>query len=59
MSKVPAYHSDSLEPDEPKVYHIYDTCPSGEQIEAGHWFEGKGGYRRCKKCTRKKEKGKF
>ncbi|MFI5259466.1 MAG: hypothetical protein ACHQ01_07660 [Candidatus Limnocylindrales bacterium] len=59
MSRVPAYHSNSLEPDEPKVYHIFDNCPSGEQIEQRHLVLGKGGYRRCKKCSRKRDDGKF
>ena len=44
--KVRAYHTD----EETKVYHIYDGCTVGNNIEKRNIQGGAGGYRLCKKC---------
>ena len=57
MARVPAYHSTS--PEDRYVYHIYDNCPTGEQIHHDNWAKGKDGRDRCDQCSRKKDKGRF
>lgn len=48
--KVPEYHSSN--PSDPDVYHDHDDCPNGRQIPAANRVPGRGGYRRCERCTK-------
>lgn len=45
-----AYHSSN--PSDPDVYHVSDSCPTGQQIPAKNRVPGKGtGNRPCKQCA--------
>ncbi|ACZ21850.1 hypothetical protein Sked_19250 [Sanguibacter keddieii DSM 10542] len=46
---VGAYHSTNQS--DPDVHHIYDDCPSGQQIPAGNRRDGTGGWRICEHCN--------
>lgn len=47
--RVPAYHSTNAS--DPDVYHVYDDCPTGQQIPAHNRRSGTGGYRQCSQCA--------
>lgn len=44
--KVGAYHTK----EKTEVYHIYEGCIDGNNIENRNVQGGTGGYRLCKKC---------
>jgi hypothetical protein len=54
MSKVPAYHTNSLEypPEHRNVYHDHDDCFEGKKIQQKHRENGTGGKDLCKECKK-------
>ena len=46
MARVAPYHSSK----NPGVYHVYNDCPEGNNIETKYKESGTGGGRLCKYC---------
>lgn len=42
----------STDPRDPRVYHDYSDCPSGQQIKPQNHVWGDGGLPRCGSCRR-------
>lgn len=47
MPSDPYYSADLTEP---RVYHVFADCPSGEQIDLDNWASGTGGLPKCGTC---------
>lgn len=43
-----AYHSINLT--DPRVHHVHDDCPSGQQIPARNRRDGTNGWPLCERC---------
>jgi hypothetical protein len=46
--RVQPYYS--INPTDPDVHHVHDTCRSGQQIPAQNKRQGTNGYRLCHTC---------
>ncbi len=46
--RVDAYHS--INQSDPDVHHVFDNCPTGQQIPARNKRQGKNNWPLCKHC---------
>lgn len=49
--RVAPYHSINLS--DPDVHHVYNDCPTGQQIPDRNRRSGTGGYPMCQQCRDK------